>query len=181
MSLFRFQMWFLKKKTQKFLIKLSLSTRIVTSGVIPPVIVPPELSSSLHGSQPRTQLKAPGWLAPYVKRAGGRVVEAWWSCHWGSGTFPEPDPPRLGTRGRGGVKTWRAFAWSPWAGNHLLPHPHPAGHLWSHQIWAKTRMMTEAFHLLSRRQSGRELVHGTGWECYRSFCQWIAKGKRNAR
>lgn len=38
-----------------------------------------------------------------------------------SGRFPEPDPPRPGTQGRGGVKTWRAFAWSPWACSHLLP------------------------------------------------------------
>lgn len=38
-----------------------------------------------------------------------------------SGRFPEPDPPHPGTQGRGGVKTWRAFAWSPWACNHLLP------------------------------------------------------------
>ena len=40
-----------------------------------------------------------------------------------SGRFPEPDPPHPGTQGRGGVKTWRAFAWSPWACNHLLPAP----------------------------------------------------------
>lgn len=37
-----------------------------------------------------------------------------------SGRFPEPDPPHPGTQGRGGVKTWRAFAWSLWACNHLL-------------------------------------------------------------
>jgi len=40
-----------------------------------------------------------------------------------SGRFPKPDPPHPGTRGRGGVKTWRAFAWSPCACNHLLPAP----------------------------------------------------------
>lgn len=38
-----------------------------------------------------------------------------------SGRFPKPDPPHPGTQGRGGVKTWRAFAWSLWACNHLLP------------------------------------------------------------
>lgn len=38
-----------------------------------------------------------------------------------SGRFPKPDPPHPGTQGRGGVKTWRAFAGFPWACGHLLP------------------------------------------------------------
>lgn len=60
--------------------------------------------------------------APSASKAGGGAVEACWSCHWAQVGSPSriPRPPHLGTQGRGGVKTWRAFAGFPWACDHLL-------------------------------------------------------------
>lgn len=79
-----------------------------------------------------------------------------------SGRFPKPDPPHPGTQGRGGVKTWRAFAGSPLSMQPSAPRPHPAGHLWSHQIWAKTRMMTEVFQFALEVLGGSGGVGGWG-------------------
>lgn len=78
------------------------------------------LQSSFTGSESCLKAGARG-LAPYASKAGGGAVEAYWSCCWAQVGSPKPDPPHPGTQGRGGVKTWRAFAGFPWACDHLLP------------------------------------------------------------
>lgn len=117
---------------------------------------------SLFSSGQDPPLKAPR-LAPYASDAGGWCSGSLLVMPLSSGRFYVPDPPpshppNAGTQGRGGVKTWRAFAWSLCACNHLLPTPAPAGHLWSHQIWAKTSLMTEVFQFVleKRREVGGE-------------------------
>lgn len=66
------------------------------------------------------QLKAP-MAGAICERSRGWCSGSLLVMPLSSGRFPEPDPPHPGTQGRGGVKTWRAFAWSLWACNHLLP------------------------------------------------------------
>lgn len=105
-------------------------------------------------------------LAPYASKAGGGAVEACWSCHWAQVGPPSRIPPTQAPRGEEVLKPE-----GPLLGSHehatICSRPHPAGHLWSHQIWAKTRMMSEVFQFVlqkwgkgRRDEKGRAEVHG---------------------
>lgn len=78
--------------------------------------------STVYFPQVRIQLKAP-MTGTICEPSRGWCSGSLLVMPLSSGRFPEPDPPHPGTQGRGGVKTWRVFAWSPWACNHLLPAP----------------------------------------------------------
>lgn len=118
--------------------------------------------------QVRTPAQGPhGWRHMWTKQGVVQWKPAGHATELRYCRFPEPDPPHPGTQGRGGVKTWRAFAWSPWACSHLLPAPAQLATFDPTKFELKRGWWQRSSSLLWRRRGGcrgRAEVHGLEME-----------------